>query len=71
MIVYPQDKINALFKASDYLDSIRDDKKTYFSVPLMAFRSAITNLRFLENTIFFIKEKRKYVKSLIMDYEKL
>lgn len=48
MIVYPQDKINALFKASDYLDSVRDDKKTYFSVPLMAFRNAITNLRFLE-----------------------
>lgn len=57
MIVYSQNKINMLFKASDLLNGIRDDKKTYFSMPLMAFRNAISCLRTLERyNIIYQKE---------------
>ena len=71
MIVYSQDKINMLFKASDLLNGIRDDKKTYFSMPLMAFRNAISCLRTLESIILFIKKKQRSVKNLIVDYARL
>lgn len=37
MIVYSQNKINMLFKASDLLNGIRDDKKTYFFYAVNGF----------------------------------
>lgn len=77
MIVYSQAKINALFKASDLLNTIRDENEIYFSIPFMAFRNAISNLKVLEkyNTIYqrqtevceaFDKSLEKIIESITL-----
>lgn len=77
MIVYSQSKINALFKASDLLNTIRDENELYFSIPFMAFRNAISNLKVLEkyNTIYqrqtevcaeFDKSLEKIIESITL-----